>query len=271
MKFNKSLSQTLWTPERISTALWLDAADSSTITTVSGAVSEWNDKSGTGKTLVQTNASNRPTVQSAAVNGLNVIRFVGANAQHLLNTTAIFPLSNRGCFLVFRETTAVANAGLFAIRPATNQNDYESTLSVVYTPSNRLSNGVRFIVTGSTSSNYDVRDTTSPTVAIPLTIYGETFDSVSGTLWRNGTSIFTDNSFTAFSANSAGGYCVGARWVPNIAPPYLNGDVCEIIYMSTTPSTETRQRIEGYLAHKWGLTANLPSNHPFKNSPPRGL
>ena len=27
-----------------------------------------------------------------------------------------------------------------------------------------------------------------------------------------------------------------------------------------------RQKIEGYLAHKWGLTANLPSAHPFKHS-----
>ena len=28
------------------------------------------------------------------------------------------------------------------------------------------------------------------------------------------------------------------------------------------------QRVEGYLAHKWGAEANLPSNHPFKSSAP---
>ena len=26
----------------------------------------------------------------------------------------------------------------------------------------------------------------------------------------------------------------------------------------------TRQKVEGYLAHKWGLSGNLPSNHPYK-------
>lgn len=28
------------------------------------------------------------------------------------------------------------------------------------------------------------------------------------------------------------------------------------------------QKAEGYLAHKWGLTGNLPSDHPFKNVSP---
>ena len=28
------------------------------------------------------------------------------------------------------------------------------------------------------------------------------------------------------------------------------------------------QKAEGYLAHKWGLTGNLPSDHPFKNISP---
>ena len=43
----------------------------------------------------------------------------------------------------------------------------------------------------------------------------------------------------------------------------------EIIVLHSAPSTDTRQRIEGYLAHKWGLTANLPSDHPYKNVGPR--
>ena len=30
-----------------------------------------------------------------------------------------------------------------------------------------------------------------------------------------------------------------------------------------------RLKIEGYLAHKWGLTADLPSDHTYKTDPPR--
>ena len=28
------------------------------------------------------------------------------------------------------------------------------------------------------------------------------------------------------------------------------------------------EKAEGYLAHKWGLTANLPVSHPYKSSAP---
>ena len=32
--------------------------------------------------------------------------------------------------------------------------------------------------------------------------------------------------------------------------------------------TSNSDKIEGYLAHKWGLTDNLPSNHPYKVTHP---
>jgi hypothetical protein len=33
-------------------------------------------------------------------------------------------------------------------------------------------------------------------------------------------------------------------------------------------TTTTRQKIEGYLAWKWGLAANLPGGHPYEFGPP---
>ena len=33
-------------------------------------------------------------------------------------------------------------------------------------------------------------------------------------------------------------------------------------------SDADRQRIEGYLAHKWGLTGDLASGHPYKTAAP---
>jgi hypothetical protein len=42
----------------------------------------------------------------------------------------------------------------------------------------------------------------------------------------------------------------------------LTASVAEIIVYSTTPTVQQRQEIEGYLAQKWGLTANLPPGHP---------
>ncbi len=68
-----------WDPSRITTALWLDAADASTVTTVSGAVSQWNDKSGNGRNASQATAGNRPTYTSAGQNNLNVLTLDGSN------------------------------------------------------------------------------------------------------------------------------------------------------------------------------------------------
>ena len=33
-------------------------------------------------------------------------------------------------------------------------------------------------------------------------------------------------------------------------------------------SDNDRQKIEGYLAHKWGLAASLPADHPYKDAAP---
>ena len=45
-------------PSDIETALWLDAADASTITESGGAVSQWNDKRGNGRIAFYSIGSN---------------------------------------------------------------------------------------------------------------------------------------------------------------------------------------------------------------------
>ena len=44
--------------------------------------------------------------------------------------------------------------------------------------------------------------------------------------------------------------------------------MAEVIYFSRVLYTNERLKIEGYLAHKWGSSARLPNEHPYKNSPP---
>jgi len=48
----------------------------------------------------------------------------------------------------------------------------------------------------------------------------------------------------------------------------IDGAVGEVVVGNGALSDGDRETIEGYLAHKWGLTANLPSGHPYKSSPP---
>ena len=48
----------------------------------------------------------------------------------------------------------------------------------------------------------------------------------------------------------------------------LSGDLAEIMITRTALTVAERQRLEGYLAHKWGLATSLPPAHPFRAAPP---
>ena len=48
----------------------------------------------------------------------------------------------------------------------------------------------------------------------------------------------------------------------------MDGDLHEFIVYNAPVSTPDREKLEGYLAHKWGLEGDLPIGHPYKTSPP---
>ncbi|MFM6277302.1 MAG: hypothetical protein ACKN9K_03145, partial [Dolichospermum sp.] len=62
------------------------------------------------------------------------------------------------------------------------------------------------------------------------------------------------------------GVDIGA--IQSVNTHFWFGIVAEIIIVNSAVTTTVRQLIEGYLAWKWGLTANLLNNHPFKFNPP---
>ena len=82
-------------------------------------------------------------------------------------------------------------------------------------------------------------------------------------VWRNGTIESTTNSIATPNTDNIG-YSIGGQYSPS---RQMHGVIGELIMVQTTDTT-TRQLIEGYLAHKWGLQASLPADHPYKSSPP---
>lgn len=44
--------------------------------------------------------------------------------------------------------------------------------------------------------------------------------------------------------------------------------IAEILIFDQALSEEDRLRVEGYLAHRWDMTWNLSSTHPYRNNPP---
>ena len=238
--FLGSLSQ-LWTPAQISTALWLDAADSSTITTVGGAVSQWNDKSGNGRNATQATASNRPVLSANELNGLPVVRFT-QSSYHFLSVT----LNNfQSTFIVYTDSSTSA---------------FTTPLGCLF------SNG------GPYHGNVTAGGIFTTDWTHAQTLNGENF--ANGTSIGNGTTYGRPTTATIFSFIATAAYTAtnGLRFIGRDPGGFtdraINGIVAEIVILSGAATTLNRQQVEGYLAHKWGLTANLPSDHPYKVNPP---
>jgi hypothetical protein len=88
-------------------------------------------------------------------------------------------------------------------------------------------------------------------------------------IFYNGTSVGTPTAvtFTAGRTSIIG----GASNAGSInTGQYFEGIIYEVIGFTSTLTTSQRQQVEGYLAHKWGLTLSgqFPSTHPYVKFPP---
>ena len=66
------------------------------------------------------------------------------------------------------------------------------------------------------------------------------------------------------SYNLTNGIRIGGNYVGN--NDWFKGDMAEFIILDETASTDTQNIVEGYLAHKWGLSGSLPSGHAYKST-----
>lgn len=60
----------------------------------------------------------------------------------------------------------------------------------------------------------------------------------------------------------------GLRFGGNASYGYSGVSIAEAFAISGPLTQQVRQSAEGYLAHKYGLTGNLPANHPYKTNAP---
>lgn len=242
-----------WTPSEITTSLWLDAADVSTITESGGAVSQWDDKSGNSNNVTQTNSSYQPAVSTDSGNASILFDGTSDYLFHLVSGTITYPSS---IFIVCRNTNT-ANAGhVFSVNNSGFSDNYITLTQRDFSGQSlfyqiRIGTNSQFISAAS-SFNTEI-------------IGGVSNASNDNELFSNGTSVGTDtNTWPTPTYNNI---TIGRLRYQDTAQ-YFSGHIHEVIWITQTLTTTTRQKIEGYLAHKWGLTANLPTDHPYKNIQP---
>lgn len=224
--------------------LWLDAADTSTVA-LNGStnVSLWIDKSGNGNTVTQDTSANQPTYVTNVVNGNPVIRFNGTS--HVLQTTSFTSLGTNSVsfWLVERNLSNSGGGGApFSFNSGPNG-------GIVFQNNNGLQplpNSVPY-----TSS------------VARIVFYNRTNTGSGDSTYLNGGVVTTRDDNTTGTYGTT--FAVGMR-IPSTI--YTSGDICEILIFIGMPTTSQRQKVEGYLAWKWGIQSSLPSNHPYKGIAP---
>ncbi len=234
-----------FTPVSLSNcALWLDAADRSTMTLSGSNVTQWNDKSGNGANL--SNASSNPVYQSNQINGLPGLVFGGSNWLSGSYTYA----TQTTAFVVY-TTTSTTNLGRLI---DVNSNGYGNIGAPWVTPNG----GDGFLWLGG-SLLYTIRRPQTGT-----RLYGYVINGASSQIWRNGSQETATYDTTYGQAATANGTVIGIGGLGVNPNQYFIGSVGEIVLFKSILSTAQRQQVEGYLAWKWGLLNNLPGNHPYR-------
>lgn len=248
----------LWTPSQITTAFWFDAADSSTVTTVSNAVSEWRDKSGNARHATQTTAARRPTYTTAGQNSLNIISFSSTSTHWLLLPNSTNPTGANAVFAACRPNNLAASAMI--IGRAFNWGSWQ--LASTSTGSalrygigrNGIDEGVANL-TGLTNNTNKIVSGIYDNTNVSISVNGGTFTSTP----------YTQNP----TYNSLDSTTIGAfRATDGSLASTFNGTIFEIVGLHTAPTQDTISIVQGYLAWKWGLQADLPNDHPFKTGAP---
>lgn len=239
-------STPLFTPTSLnstSIALWLDAADASTLTTSGTTVTQWRDKSGNSRHM---------NVGSGTTSYIS--NSVRLNNSYMFVTTPV-NLQNFSFFIVCEAPVPVGgNQVVFSARPNSGF-DYSST------------DAFGFYVDAAQVRMYGtLTAATSITNALtPSTRFLTSFLGVSA----GGLSSFQDgkwggSAITSARGTTAQGFAIGASWANGFYNTIQStAYIYEIVLYNTALTAFQRQQVEGYLAWKWGLQTRLPTAPTF--------
>lgn len=264
-------SQIPWDPSTdITTAAWIDASDSSSYTRSGSALLTVTDKAGTFTMTVGGN----PVTNSSTQNGLNVFDFDGAG-DYLQSTTYSAQASsgNHWAIGVFRWENVDSNKDSlwsyetngspkrdYALSSG-NSSSWPGEIDLDGLSSNRISSTI------GNAQTWDLQSLTQNQYHIVACWFNKSGNQIGVRV--DGSDAFTpvndyDNNIQANQQ---------LRLMRNRASQYLDGKLAEYFAVASIPGTGGTDltdliKAEGYLAHKWGLTASLPSGHAYKNSAP---
>ena len=236
-----------WDASVSGTQLWYDPSDSTTLTLSGTEITSVQDKSGNGYHLSVNSGQTGPSHQET-LNGLTTFGFNNNNLETVFSWD--------------QETTPIYMA--FILKSDPEQNGTQSfPMAFSKNSSGRLT--IRKRSTG-LMEYFGKRD------GSPVACYFSNVDDQGFQLFS--AKINGANSYTRVGGEQKFQRDLGSYAIENIVlghnesdSQFLDGHIAEILMFTSESEIE---KVEGYLAHKWGLNASLPETHSYKNESPIG-
>ena len=236
-----------FSPEEYSTSLWLDSSDLTSISHSSDSIHEWRDKSGNDFHAIQSTLTKKPTLILSGLDEKPVVNFDGTDDS--ISSTSLNISQSYSIFIVAK----------------TNNNEtgrdyiFDGAISsarslVALDESGKIKMWAGWDNGGWQDSTFSTPDGYFVMTAV--------FDTTNSLLGLNGTST---SSLNLGTSNLTNGITIGAN--AGTTSDFFDGSIAEFIILDETVSSTSQNEIEGYLANKWGLLSNLPSDHPFVMQP----
>lgn len=253
-----------WSPADLAGTLvaWYDAQDVGTITQSGGDVSQWDDKSGNARHMVQATGSRQPAYgANALAPGYPGLTYTEADDTQLVAPVSGITSTMTGYVVAFLTSTATHIYGRLlnvGIAGSSDNNPFAAALLLREATNEKILSFFNGTLDTAISITYDT----------PFLAGGRVTEAAGSTTLAvrlNGNADVTAVAGTAFDGSTADSLSIGDNL--STAPENWDGVVSEVIYTAGESSGD-REKIEGYLAWKWGLEANLPGGHPYVAAPP---
>ena len=237
-------------------ALWLDGSDQTTVTTSGGNLTQWNDKSGNARHVLNSYITGTITYSA------NTVSTSGTSYFYAPVDSRRTAASNFQVFIVYSwlNSTAGTNQGLWGDDDA----GWNRLQLLSFPTATEYAYGLS---AGAGSSPTTSSSTTTSNVmgTANKIIYHASYNGTTA----NGSFVYLNGSnATTFTDTAASPQTTLTNtWFSAIGPNNNNPAQIafnEIIIYTTTLTTAQRQGVEGYLATKWSLQSSLSNGHPYR-------
>jgi hypothetical protein len=249
-----------WTPTQVTTELWLDADDSLTLFEINDGTSpisqnddrvgQWQDKSGNGRHVSQATAGLKPFLKVAELNGKNVVRTYDGgydthNGQFLDGSLALDTYSLFLVAKIVEAPTSVTVAYSVGVGGAKGVGWGSSSGNTIY-------------VWAGGNPRLNINNAVQNQAEVLMILNNNPDNIIQGQI--NGGALVSVNNSAAITSIRIGERADGFWGFP--------GDIAELVVLNGEVTQDIREKMEGYLAHKWGTVARLDVNHPYKLGAP---